>query len=39
MIGHKREVNDMREELEVLIRERKNKHERKNARRSDDVDK
>ena len=33
MIGHEREVNEMREEIERLIRERNNMHERINARR------
>ena len=33
MIGHEREVNEMREEIERLISERNSKHERINARR------
>ena len=33
MIGHEREVNEMRKETERLISERNNKHERINARR------
>ena len=33
MIGHGREVNERREEIERLISERNNKHERINARK------
>ena len=33
MIGHERDVNEMREEIERLISERNSKHEKINARR------